>query len=336
MRAESDITPKRATTGTAITGFLRGVLTRQETAIILPFVAISLFFYLRNHAMLSPLFISSLLRTMAYPGLIAMGMVMLMISGEIDLSTERVMSFSAVAAAWLMKMAGWPIWLSVVAALVGALLIGAINAWLTIKMGVNSIISTIAVGFAVHGLSYLPTNGLPIYPLPAGVAYLGNLRPLGVSFAFWLMIGLMVVIQFILNGTRWGNMVFATGGNRQAAEICGINTARVKTVCFMLTSLLAGVSGLLVMSGLPLTPGDPVIGKDLSLNIIAGVILGGVSFYGGRGTAIGTLFGVVMMQVIRSGLVVAHFDMYYQFPVLGAFMVLAASVDIIRHRRREG
>jgi len=265
-----------------------------------------------------------------------MGMVMLMISGEIDLSTERVMSFSAVAAAWLMKMAGWPIWLSVVAALVGALLIGAINAWLTIKMGVNSIISTIAVGFAVHGLSYLPTNGLPIYPLPAGVAYLGNLRPLGVSFAFWLMIGLMVVIQFILNGTRWGNMVFATGGNRQAAEICGINTARVKTVCFMLTSLLAGVSGLLVMSGLPLTPGDPVIGKDLSLNIIAGVILGGVSFYGGRGTAIGTLFGVVMMQVIRSGLVVAHFDMYYQFPVLGAFMVLAASVDIIRHRRREG
>ena len=336
MRAESDITPKRATTGTAITGFLRGVLTRQETAIILPFVAISLFFYLRNHAMLSPLFISSLLRTMAYPGLIAMGMVMLMISGEIDLSTERVMSFSAVAAAWLMKMAGWPIWLSVVAALVGALLIGAINAWLTVKMGVNSIISTIAVGFAVHGLSYLPTNGLPIYPLPAGVAYLGNLRPLGVSFAFWLMIGLMVVIQFILNGTRWGNMVFATGGNRQAAEICGINTARVKTVCFMLTSLLAGVSGLLVMSGLPLTPGDPVIGKDLSLNIIAGVILGGVSFYGGRGTAIGTLFGVVMMQVIRSGLVVAHFDMYYQFPVLGAFMVLAASVDIIRHRRREG
>jgi ribose transport system permease protein len=336
MQAESDITPKRATTGTAITGFLRGVLTRQETAIILPFVAISLFFYSRNHAMLSPLFISSLLRTMAYPGLIAMGMVMLMISGEIDLSTERVMSFSAVAAAWLMKMAGWPIWLSVVAALVGALLIGAINAWLTVKMGVNSIISTIAVGFAVHGLSYLPTNGLPIYPLPAGVAYLGNLRPLGVSFGFWLMIGLMVVIQLILNGTRWGNMVFATGGNRQAAEICGINTARVKTVCFMLTSLLAGVSGLLVMSGLPLTPGDPVIGKDLSLNIIAGVILGGVSFYGGRGTAIGTLFGVVMMQVIRSGLVVAHFDMYYQFPVLGAFMVLAASVDIIRHRRREG
>ena len=336
MQRQAGTNLERTSLGTSILSFLRSLLERQETAIILPFIAITLFFYLRNPAMLSPLFISSVLRTMAYPGLIAMGMVLLMITGEIDLSTEYVMSFAAVAAAWLMKLAGWPVWVSVVAALAFCLVIGAVNAWISVKMGVNSIIATIAVGFVVHGLAYLPTNGLPIYPLPASVGYLGSIRPLGVSFAFWLMIGLMVVIQVMLNGTRWGNKVFATGGNRQAAEICGINTTRVKTVCFMLTALLAGIAGLLAMSALPNSPGDPVIGKGLSINILAGVILGGVSFYGGRGSAIGTFFGVLMMQVIRSGLVVAHFNMYYQYPVLGAFMLLAASVDVIRHRRREG
>ena len=89
------------------------------------------------------------------------------------------------------------------------------------------------------------------------------------------------------------------------------------------------------MSQLPLPSGDPIIGRNLELDIIAGVILGGVSFFGGRGSAFGTLFGVLMIQVIRTGMVVARFDPWWQVPVLGVFMVAAASVDVIRHRRYE-
>ncbi len=89
------------------------------------------------------------------------------------------------------------------------------------------------------------------------------------------------------------------------------------------------------MSQLPLPSGDPIIGRNLELDIIAGVILGGVSFFGGRGSAIGTLFGVMLMQVVRSGMIIARFDPYWQTPVLGALMVAAASVDVIRHRRQD-
>ncbi len=325
----------KVTTGQSVMASLRRLLTKQEAAILIPFIALTLFFYLRNPAMLAPLTVTSILRTMAFPGLIGMGMVLLMISGEIDLSTASVMSLTAVFTAVLIRDVGLPIWVSVVISLGVALLIGLINALLTVKVGVHAVLTTLGVGFAVRGISYLFSNGLPIYPLPPEVGEIGSLRPFGLSAAFVLMILIMVVVQILLNRTRWGAMIFATGSNKLAAQICGINTNLVKTLCFMLTSFLAGCSGLLYMSQLPLPSGDPIIGRNLELDIIAGVILGGVSFFGGRGSAIGTLFGVMLMQVVRSGMIIARFDPYWQTPVLGALMVAAASVDVIRHRRQD-
>jgi ribose transport system permease protein len=324
-----------ANIGRSIRLSLRRVLARHETAILIPLITLTLFFYLRNPAILAPITVTSILRTMAFPGLIGMGMVMLMISGEIDLSTASVMSLTAVFAAALIRDGGFPVWLAAICALGVSLLIGLINAVLTVRVGVHAVLTTLGVGLAVRGISYLFANGLPIYPLPEEVGYLGTLRPLGISVAFVLMLVVMVVVHIILNRTTWGSAIFATGSNKAAAQVVGINTNRVKTLAFMLTSFLAGCSGLLYMSQLPLPSGDPIIGKNLELDIIAGVILGGVSFFGGRGSAIGTLFGVMLMQVIRTGMVVAQFDSWWQVPTLGVFMLAAASVDVIRHRRAE-
>ena len=173
-------------------------------------------------------------------------------------------------------------------------------------------------------------------PLPPEVGIIGSWRTFGISFTFIVMLGLVVVVQILLNWTRWGAALYATGGNKMAAQVCGINTDRVKIICFMLTSLLAGMAGMLTMSQLPMTPGDPIIGRSLELDILAGVIIGGVSFYGGRGSAIGTLFGVMFIQLVRSGLVIAGFDSYLQTPVLGFLLMIAAVVDVIRHRNKDG
>ena len=316
--------------------FLRSLLAKQEAAIIIPFFVLLAFFYSRNSAMLVPTTVVSILRTMAFPGLISMGMVQLMIAGEIDLSTGAMMSLSAVFAAKLIRDLGVPIPMAVVCSLGVALLVGLTNALLTVKVGVPAVITTIGTAFIVRGISYSFTNGLPIYPLPKEVAIIGSWRPLNISFTFFLMLGLVVVVQILLNRTRWGASLFATGGNKVAAQVCGINTDRVKTICFMLTSLLAGMAGMLTMSQLPQTPGDPIIGRFLELDILAGVIIGGVSFFGGRGSAIGTLFGVMFIQLVRSGIVIGRFDSFLQTPVLGFLLVIAAVVDVLRHGRREG
>ncbi len=226
--------------------------------------------------------------------------------------------------------------MGVLAGLGAAVIVGLTNAFFTVKVGVPAVITTIATQFIVRGVSYSFTNGPPIYPLPKEVGIIGSWRPLGISFTFFLAIGVMIVVQILLSRTRWGSSLFATGGNKLAAQVCGINTDRVKTICFVLTSVLAGMAGLLTMSQLPLTPGDPIIGRNLELDVLAGIIIGGVSFYGGRGSAIGAFVGVLFIQLVRSGLVIGHFDSFLQMPVLGALLVLAAVVDVLRHRRDEG
>jgi ribose transport system permease protein len=241
-----------------------------------------------------------------------------------------------VFAAKLIRDAGLPVPVAVACSLGAALLVGLTNALLTVKVGVPSVITTIGTAFIVRGISYSFTNGLPIYPLPPEVGVIGSWRPLGLSFTFFLMLGVMVVVQVLLNQARWGARLYSTGGNKVAAQVCGINTDRVKTICFMVTSLLAGMAGMLTMSQLPMTPGDPVIGRNLELDILVGVIIGGVSFYGGRGSAVGALLGVAFIQVVRSGLVIGRFDSYLQIPVLGVLLVIAAAVDVLRHGQQEG
>ena len=318
-----------------LAGSARTILGRQETGILLLCIVLTAFFYARNPAMLVPTTFIAILRTMAFPALIAMGMVQLMIAGEIDLSTGAMMSLSAVFGAKLIRDGGFSIPVAVVFSLGAAVLVGLANAFFTVKIGIPSVITTIGTMFIVRGVSYSFTNGLPIYPLPEEVGIIGSWRPLGLSFTFFLALFAMALVQLLLSSTRWGSSLFATGGNKLAAQVCGINTDRVKTICFVATSVLAGMAGLLTMSQLPGTPGDPIIGKNLELHILVGVIVGGVSFYGGRGSAIGAFLGVFFIQLVKSGLVIGRFNSFLQIPVLGLLLMLAAVADVLRHRRDE-
>ncbi len=338
-RTESNKTSLVARTGLA----LRGLVGMQEFAIIVAFLVVLVFFWWRNPAMLLPVTVSSIMNTMAFAGLIGLGLVQLMIAGEIDLSMGAMMSMAAVFCAKMIRDVFVPAGLSggqaviagAVVALAAALLVGLINSALVVKIGVPAVIATIGMQFVVRGVSYSFTTGVPVYPLPPEMAIVGSLRPFGgVSFTFFLMLGLAIVAHILLSRTRWGASLFATGGNKLAAQVCGINTDRVKTICFMLTSFLAGLAGILTMSSLPQTPGDPIIGRSSDLDILAGVVIGGVSLFGGKGSAIGTFFGILFIQMVRSGIVVAHFNSYLQQPVLGFMLVLGASVDVIRHFRR--
>jgi ribose transport system permease protein len=129
-------------------------------------------------------------------------------------------------------------------------------------------------------------------------------------------------------------MVTATGGNKQAARIAGIKTDRVKIACFVLTGMLAALGGMLVMARVKTA--EPQIGIGWELDVIASVVMGGVSFLGGMGTIVGTFLGCVLMQVVRSGLVVARVSAHWQNVAVGMLLIAGVIIDRFRRRARRG
>jgi len=213
-----------------------------------------------------------------------------------------------------------------------ALVVGLTNGLLTVKVGTASLVATLPVGITIRGASYMLTRGVPVYPLAPEVAMVGGWRPVGMSDITVLMLIGLIAAQVVLRQTRWGAAIYATGGNRAAAEYVGINVDRVKIACFMLTSLLAGCSGLLVMG--QIGAGDPIIGRTLEMSIFMGVILGGVSFYGGRGSALSTVLAALLIQIVKTGLVLVHVDPAWFYLILGLVLATAAGIDALGHHRR--
>jgi ribose transport system permease protein len=304
----------------------------QDVELLLPVVAVSLLFYSLNPAMFAPATVRSVLFAASYPALAGLGLALLMIAGEIDLSTGPVMGVCAIAAGWLMRYVGWPAWAGAAGGLTVALLVGLINGLLTVKLGAPSLVATLAVGITIRGASYMFTAGIPIYPLAPEMAALSEWRFLGLPAIALLMLAVLVIVQVVLRQTRWGSAIYATGGNRVAAEQCGIDADLVKVACFMLTSLLAGGAGLMVMS--QIRAADPIIGRSFEMYILIGVVLGGVSFYGGRGSPFNTVLGALLVQIVKTGLILAHINPAWFVLILGVVLAVAAGMGTLQHRRR--
>jgi ribose transport system permease protein len=303
-----------------------------EMGVVIPLIVFILIFALLNPAMLSRVNLTVILRTIAFTGVVAVGMSFLIIAGEIDLSVGSVAGLGAIIFGWMMKNAGWPIPAAIAAGLFAGALCGLINGLLTVKIGLSSFISTLSMLFVARGVNYVITSAYPIYPLPPEIGQFGLSTPLGASWAFWVFVVLILIGDFVLRHSTFGGMVKATGGNKLAARIAGIRTDRVKIACFVLTGMLAAVGGMLVVTRIKTA--EPQIGVGWELDVIASVVMGGVSFFGGVGTIIGTFLGSLLMQVVRSGLVVVKVNAMWQNTAVGMLLIAAVVADKLRREAK--
>ncbi|MBI3852897.1 MAG: ABC transporter permease [Verrucomicrobia bacterium] len=311
---------------------LRKLWAVPELGVLVPLVICTLLFYGVSHSFLSYNSVASMLRAMAFVGVIAVGQTWLMIAGEIDLSVGSVAGLCAVASSWLMKHAGWPVEAGLAAGILLGCMAGLINGIVAVRFGIPAFIATLGMLYIARGFNYLLCKGYPIYPIPDSLKAFGRAEPLGLSWAFVIFIGAVLIGDFCLRKTVFGRMVYATGGNKEVARIAGINTDWVKLNCYMLTGALAGVGGMLLMA--QLNVGQPEIGVGWELDVIAAVVIGGVSLFGGIGTVTGTFLGLMIMQVVRSGLVVTGVNTHWQTVAVGVIMILAVGVDLLRRRTK--
>jgi simple sugar transport system permease protein len=256
--------------------------------------------------------------------LVAVGVTVLMICGEFDLSVGSVFALMPMVMAVLM-VAGWPFWLAVIAGLGACVLIGLINGFVTIQFNIPSFITTLGMLFMARSLTVVISGGFPPRLDPAAVPswlFVGFVGPgdlLRASFLWFAGIALLVAL--LLAKTNFGNWVRATGGFLPAAQAMGIPTARVKIACFVLCSVLAGFAGMIqvLRLGSPL----PSLGVGMELQAVAAAVIGGTSLFGGIGSVIGGIIGALLIRVIDNGMVLSRVDSnWFQFAV-GALTILA-------------
>ncbi|MCX5514260.1 ABC transporter permease [Kaistia algarum] len=314
---------------------LRDRLTRfvavGEVGVLLALILIVIFFYAMEPAFLSERNVRAILRVVSFVGIIAIGQTILLVGGEFDLSVGAVAGLSAVASAKLMTALALPVPL----ALLGGVLVGGgvglVNGLAVVKLKIPAFIQTLGMLFIGQGLIQVVTNGYPVYPLPKVISEIGMadfVFGLGWSFVFFVVAA--VTADFVLRRTVLGRNMYATGGNPEVARLVGIDTARYKIGAFIVVGMLAAVAGMFVMADL--ASGTTSIGSGWELTVIAGVVVGGVSLFGGAGTMAGGLIGILLLQVVTSGLVVIGVNANWQQIAVGLIMVIAVGLDVLRRR----
>jgi ribose transport system permease protein len=333
--------------------FVAKIFSVQEVGSLIPLIALILLFYLLNHAFLSAPNIFSVLKVLAFYGIVAVGETLLILGGDIDISVGSVAGFGAVFSTFLMMkfscfgLLNTPYeWIGVIGFIIITVatcsLVGFLNAFLIVDMKMPAFIVTIATLWAVRGAVMVVTNGNPIYPLPLffmntigraqiPITKVGT-EVLGISLPFIVFIILVVVFEILLRRTKFGRNIYATGSNREVAKLAGINTRKVRYMNFIIISMLAGLSGILVAAFT--RQGYPPIGDSWEMFIIAGCAIGGIALAGGYGSLIGTLIGVFIMNIVNTGLVMVGINTFLQQTVQGIIILVAVYVDIIRRNQK--
>jgi ribose transport system permease protein len=277
--------------------------TARELGVLIPLILFVGAFFAYDSAFLSRANVTIMLVSASYSGIVAVGMTYLMLAREIDLSVGSVVGLSSMIWAWLLVEGQVPLWQATLLTLVAASAVGMFNAFATVKLRVPAIIATLAMFFVARGLVFVISDGNSISPLPDSIAQVGSIRIMGLPLIVLTFLALVVFGEGVLRLTTVGRRIKATGGNERAARVVGIKTHRVKTACFVLTALASAVAGMFFVT--QVRAGDPGLGVGLELDVIAGVVIGGISLLGGVGRVVGAALGVCLMQVVRSGMIFA-------------------------------
>lgn len=270
----------------------------------------------------------NILREAAFVGVIAWGMTLVIISGEIDISVGSNVALTSALLGVLVAKHDVPLGAAIPIVLAVGLIIGVFAGMVRAWLNVPSFIVTLALYLSLKGLALYITDAFP-NPIPGdGFNYLGAGYLYRIPVPALIMLALFVVFLFLSRRTIFGRSVYAVGGNAEAARLSGISVRTVRITVFAMTGLLAAVVGVLLSARL--SSGNPGIGGGLEFDVIAAVIIGGASLAGGEGTMFGTLLGVLFITVLSNGLVLLGVNPYVQDIASGAIVLVAVLVSSIR------
>jgi ribose transport system permease protein len=263
---------------------------------------------------------------------VSVGLTFVLLNGGFDLSLGGIMALTSVAMAELIIDGGWSPWLAIVAVILGATLLGLLNGVLIGKVGLSFLVVTLGTGSAFRGIAQVRTEGQTqsLFEVPL-IVDINEGELIGVPWLVWISLVVLLAGIVVLRYTGFGRMVYACGGNREAARLAGINVTAVAVSVFVIAGGLAGLAS--VMDSSRLIAASPTAATGIELTAAAAVLLGGTSFMGGRGTMLGTLLGVLFLGVLSNGITLAGLSPFYYGVVSGVVLIAAVLLDRIRNGR---
>lgn len=282
----------------------------------------------------------NVLRNVSMQGVIAFGMTMVIISGEIDLSVGSAVAFAGCLAAFVTQFLagtiGMPLSLAVPSAIAVTFAagfgVGSLTGYLRVRFGVPTFIITLAWMTVLTGAAELITNGFPLTPFPQWYNFLGGGYLFGVPFPAIVFVLVFVIIHFVMNFTSFGRSVYAVGGNAEAARLSGIDVRKVKILVMGIVAFLAALGG--VMQSAQIMSGTATTAKGWELDIISAVIIGGTSLTGGIGTVRGTLIGIIFLGVLVNGMTLLNISEYWQHVVRGVLILAAVLINRAQSQKK--
>lgn len=313
------------------TSITRRILQSRSAFLGIIIVALSIAASFIFDAFSTMLNLKSFLLNLSCNSIVAIGMMILLISGAFDLSVGSVFGLAGCIAGNLMfyHQANWI--LSVFIALIVCIGIGALNGTLISKVGVDPLVATLAMMGLVRGFALI-IGGTGIIGLPDGFLKIADSKLLHMRIPIWYMIVIIIIFTFLVSKVVFFRKYYYIGVNEKAANLTGINVVKMRIISFMIASGLAAVAGIILTSRLTVALSSS--GEGLELRVITACILGGASLSGGKGSVMGAVMGTIFVALINNLMIIAKVGSYWQSVVIGSILLIAVTADAVLNKSR--
>jgi ribose/xylose/arabinose/galactoside ABC-type transport system permease subunit len=313
-------------------GILRRIFAINEIGLLISFLVIFIFFSASSRYFFTVRNLSNILGQISLPLISAVGLSIVLFSGEVDISIGSLQALVALPLVTIMNATGSFV-LGALAALLTGALIGVINGFLVTRFRINSLITTLGMYYSLRGAVYLITGKVAIAEKSGKDLFFmfGN----GKLFHFLpypsiLMFVILFAFMYLMKNTSYGRRMYAVGGNAEVARAIGINVERMKFSAFVICSSLASISAILLASRLG--SANHLAGQGFEFQVVAAVVLGGVSLSGGVGTLLGAFIGVLILGIIQNGLGMLNVSTMWQLVITGSIIILSVAIDELKKR----
>lgn len=298
-------------------------ISLKKYGIMIAFIVISIIISFITPNFLSTRNILNILRQSSIIGIMAIGTTFVVIGGGFDISVGSLLALSAALVLGLQNQISWPVAVILVLAVGG--LIGFVNGFLTAKINIVSIIATLGMMTILRGLTYLYTQGHPITGQSDSFRFIGSGYVGIIPFPIILLALMVVAGQFTLSKTKVGRYCCAVGGNKEASRLSGISVDFYHILTFVIGGVMAAMAGIVHASRL--NSATPLAGQGYELDAIAATVIGGTSVSGGAGSIIGTLVGVLLLNIVNNMFNLLGVQVYIQYIIKGLIILTVVGID---------